>query len=252
MTRTLKFATWNIAGGRIAKSDELFHYEDKENADYFITKLRELDADIVCLQESHYSADNSLSRRIAAAIGMPYVFETPNHPSHIEQGFDISTAILSKLPFVSTQSIQLPYPEFEMRFKSGKLANTYHKFLQIVTLDGFTLANIHTQPLRVFSYDYHTGDGKTYAHQIEDMLLTELEAPLVLAGDFNIEHVNTLFTRLFDKLKLRDSLNPKKATDIHGRHIDYILCSMGFEVIKSGIEDSQSDHQLCWAILSRP
>lgn len=249
--QNLKIVTWNIAGGRTAISNELFHYEDQENADYFIDKLRGLDADVICLQESHCHDDYSLSKRIAVALGMDHVFETPNHPSHIEPGMEISTAILSKRPFTSTKSFQLPYPEFEMRFKSGKLANVYHKFLQVVELDGFTLANIHTQPLRVFSYDYHTGEGKEYAHQVEDLLLEKLKAPLIFAGDFNIPHVETLFTRLFEKHQLKDSLNSSKPTEINGLHIDYILSSPEFVKAASGIKDSQSDHQLCWATLQK-
>lgn len=245
----LTVVTWNIAGGHTEQSVGQFDYDPDENAQYFIDQLHSKNADIIFLQESHWHAENSLTKRIADALGMQH-FETSHHPSHIDPEFHISSAILSKPPLQNQRAVKLPYPTFELRFADGREAAHYDKYLQIAELDGMQLANIHTQPLSIFGYDYATGDGLAYTHEIEALLQSQLQTPLLFAGVLNFEHVAEVLPSLTAKFGLKDSL-PDEQTRSKGKHIDYLLYSPEFSVKASGIDQTSSDHYLCWARLTK-
>jgi len=67
-------ATWNIAGGHTLKGKG-WNHSDQENIQYFIDKLKGINLDIICIQESHRNAHRSLSVEIAKALGLQGVFE---------------------------------------------------------------------------------------------------------------------------------------------------------------------------------
>jgi len=247
MPQDITVVTWNIAGGHTENSAGQFDYSPDENAQYFIDTLRTKNADIIFLQESHCRADNSLSKRMADALGMQY-FETAHHTSHIDSAFNISSAILSKQSVQNPRAVMLPYPTFEMRFADGREAAHYDKFMQVAELDGVQLVNMHTQPLSIFGYDYATGDGLAYTHEIETLLQSELHTPLLLAGVLNFEHFAEVMPSLSASLHLKDSL-PEVQTRSKGKHIDYLLHSPEFTVKTSGVDQTDSDHYLCWAEL---
>jgi len=243
----LTVVTWNIAGAHIENSVGQFDYDPNESAQYFIDQLQGKSADIIFLQESHCNADDSLSRRIADALGMQ-CFETAHHPSHIDPAFNISSAILSRQQLQNPHAVMLPYPTFDMRFADGREAAHYDKYLQIVELNGAHLANIHTQPLSIFGFDYATGEGLVYTHEMEALLQVNLRRPLLFAGALNFEHFAEIMPSLTKLLGLKDSL-PDEQTRSKGKHIDYLLHSPEFSVQASGIDRTDSDHFLCWATL---
>ena len=246
MTR-LTIVTWNIAGGHTENSHGQFDYNPEEDAQYFIDRLTEKQADIIFLQESHWHAENSLTKRIAEALNMHY-FETAMSPSHIDPGFHLANAILSRKPLANATAVQLAYPSFPLRFSDGRPAERHEKYLQLAEYDSFQVANIHTQPLAIFGHSYATGEGLAYLHEIETQLQENLHAPLILAGVLNAEGTEQLMPRLIGGLNLRDTL-PGKPNRSKGVHIDYLFASPEFSVIASGIDKTNSDHYLCWAKL---
>jgi endonuclease/exonuclease/phosphatase family metal-dependent hydrolase len=251
MSASLRIVTWNIAGGHKSKSNQRFDYEKDEDALYFVNELQLINPDIICLQESHWHPDKSLSIRLARSLGYEYVYETVNSPSGIDPKYKESMAIISRHKLENTSATTLPYPAFEMYLPNGEPAAQWDKHLQIAYVDGIQIANIHTQPLGYFKFDYHTGQGATYARELEKILLSELRKPLILAGDMNMVNVDQVFTELFNQAGLHDALSPDTGTKHNGHHVDYILYSNDLTTNDSGIVQTSSDHFLCWAEVAK-
>jgi exonuclease III len=246
--RMLKIATWNIAGGRTLQSLNRFDYSPAEDIDYFCTQLKDLNLDVICLQESHANGVDSLAKRIAARLGMSYVFDTPGCPSHIDSSYRLTTAIISKTVPLNQLSIMLPKPSMELRFRdSGKQVPPLDRYLQVAILDGFTIANIHTEPMGAFGYDYESGQGLELAHQMDDILATTLTQPVLFAADFNIEKPGIALPKTFAALGLQEGLPAQTTTKPHGGSPDHILYSPTWTLLDAGVLKTKTDHYLCWA-----
>jgi exonuclease III len=93
----VRIVTWNIAGGcKIGR--EAFNYHE-EDIDYFVDQLAKLNADVICLQESHTNDHRSLAEVIAKALGGYKVADAPLSPSHINPDYQLAIAILGKKSF---------------------------------------------------------------------------------------------------------------------------------------------------------
>ncbi|MGF7229664.1 MAG: endonuclease/exonuclease/phosphatase family protein [Candidatus Saccharibacteria bacterium] len=203
----IRVGTWNIAGARKMLSMERFDYGTQEELDYFAEQLQTLQLDIVCLQESHANSHNSLAELLANSLDMSYVAESPGCPSHIDSTYMLTTAIISRIPFTTEQSLLLPHPTFELKFQhSGKVVPPYDRYAQVVTFNSFTVANIHTEPLGAFGLQYDTGLGKDLGHGIDTLLAGALSRPLLFPADFNQHDLSNAFPLLLEKFSLKDAL----------------------------------------------
>lgn len=242
----LRIATWNIGGGRRINSHDTFDYAEHEDEDYIAGELRKVAPDIVCLQESVRSSNVTLSQDLAANLGLGYVYETLNSPSHIAPGAEMTTATLLRSKPNSVTAFPLPYPTFPLALPSGQPAARWDKYIQIPELHGLIIANIFCQPMGCLGTEYDTPNGRRYAQSVETMLLSHLRRPLVLAGDLNFTAASSVYPKLVDILELRDAL-PYQPTKPQGGHMDYILRSPEITVKSSGVITTQTDHYLAWA-----
>lgn len=245
----MKIVSWNIAGGRKMKSEQMFDYEE-ENLDYFAEQILSIDADVVCLQETHTNAERSVAKDLAKILKMDNVIDSPTSPSHVDKNFQLGTAIISRLPFNETKVYQYPDPSFELYFSDGKKAITHHKNLQEVKIEDFYLANTQMLPIKLFGYEYDRGKGFDFAKEIEKTL-TVLEQPIIFCGDFNFDNPSKVYPDLFNKLGLKEAL-PNKVTrpSPQGKKTpDHIFYSPKFHLIKSGVVKTLTDHYLCYAEL---
>lgn len=251
MPPSLKIISWNIAGGRPSKSDNLFDYET-ENLDYFVQAIAPLKPDILCLQETHTNPQRSLAQQLAKLLHMPYVFNSPASPSHIDPHYQLGTAILSQHPFETTACIPLPNPLFDLFWPDGRKAGTHARNLQIVQIQGIYIANLHLLPIHYFGYTYTEGLGLDFARQIEKIMLN-LQLPLLLVGDFNQNEPQKAFPDLL--AKLTEALPPNQETcpDFNGKKLihDHIYFSSDFRLLSSHILQTHSDHYLCFAHFER-
>lgn len=123
-----------------------------ENLDCFTGLLREIDADVVYLQEVHANAERSQADEIARSLGLQGVFESLASESHLDASCRLGNVVLAKRPFQAVRSVTLPRPHFPVnlpRLSSGEPAAIHDKLVQIVRLDGLTVANAHLLPLHV-------------------------------------------------------------------------------------------------------
>lgn len=243
----LRIGTWNIAAARKMVSTERFDYSPDEELPYFAEEIRRLDLDVICLQESHANEDDSMARRLGKLVEMPNVEESIGCPSHIDILYNLNTAVLSKQTFVGAPSYKLPRPPFELRFKhDGRAVPPYDRYLQVVDLGTYAVANMWTEPLGAFGRSYEADEGKSFAAQIDELLVAKLERPLLFAADFNIEDVAAALPQLVETFRLKEAL-PDMPTKPHGNHPDHILYSPEWKKLDSGVVQTQSDHYLCWA-----
>lgn len=250
MIDTLKIVTWNIGGAHTVGSAKQFDYE-KEDLPYFVDMLRAQDADIVCLQESHTNDNDSLAKRLAEQLNLPYVFDSPRSPSHIDANYQLSNAILSRFPIEHTQHILLPDPPFELFFSNGSKARLFHTYVQVATIEGVQILNTHLQPLHLFGYSYSEGEGKVFGEACQEVMLHHMNRPLVFAGDFNDPQLEVNFGKMFTDFALSPALD-NQPTDIKGNKMDYILYSPEFELTAAEVvKADKADHHLGVAELRR-
>lgn len=246
MAEKIRVATWNIGGAHTVNSNQVFDY-DKENLPYFAENLRSLKLDVICIQESHTNKNDVLAGRLADMLGMPFVFDSPRSPSHIDENYQLSNAIISKYPIEDTQHILLPDPSFELFFQNGTKARLFHTYVQTAQIRGAMFANTHLQPLHLFGYSWGEGVGQKLASETERVFLDNLEVPLLFAGDFNTSHLQQAFPQLTTSFHLQFALDDRP-TDNRGKKVDYILYSPEFTLVASDlIITSESDHYLGWA-----
>ena len=106
MESSLKIVTWNIGGAHTIKTKEMFDY-NTENLSYFVDIIKALKPDVVCLQESHTNDKDVLAVRMAESLGLAHVFDAPRSPSHIDERYQLSNAILSRHPIETTKNVLL-------------------------------------------------------------------------------------------------------------------------------------------------
>jgi exonuclease III len=246
----LRIATWNIAGGRKMRSQEVFDYEDRD-LEYFADQFKALNLDIICIQECEYLETDHIAEKLAKLLGIPCVFETLMHQSHISPGYTISTVILSKSPLIKAQAIKQPYPDFEVTLPNGQPAQKHTKYLQVAEYDGLCVANTQTQPLEFLGTPYESERGRGFAKILSKLFIEELHRPLVFAGDFcadlHTTHVSKIYKEACESFELKDVLPPGQTKPNNKGRADAIFISPELKKIDSGIVQTETDHFLCWA-----
>lgn len=254
MTKSVTVATWNLSGGRLARSSGLFDYEPGENLDYFVAELTKVNPDVVCLPETHLAKEGqsgaSLSSRLANKLGFSYVHDAPLHRSHIDSNYTLGIGLISKHAF-EAQDVPLPQPDFPILFANGKPATPHTRWLVVAEFDGFTLATTHNWPMEVFQLSYDKEPAAGYGRSLADIYLNALPSgrPLVLAGDLNFNSPENVMPKLLNELHLKEALPQDQPTRNAGDRPDHILYSPGFRCQKSRIIPGESEHYLCYATL---
>lgn len=249
MNKTLRIATWNIGGAHTINSAGMFDY-GAEDLLYFAGILKPLDLDIICLQESHSREGDVIAEKLAKLLDLPFVFDSPRSPSHIDNRYQLANSIISKYPIEDTRDILLPLPSFDLIFEDGRRAEGFNTKVQICRIQGITFANTHLQPLHIFGYSWSKGEGRTLATETENVFLENLrKPPIIFAGDFNDPNLFTDFPKLIDTYNFKPALD-EQPTDNKGKKVDYILYSPGFTIKQSEIvQTDKSDHHIGWVEL---
>jgi len=249
MNESLKVVTWNIAGGHTIASLDHFDYED-ENIQYFIDQLKNINPDIICLQEVHTAVDGSVSNAatIAQALGFKYVFNSPASPSHIADGYKLGTAIFSRENWVDVKEIALADPETELHWKDGRPAMTHHKNMQVVRFKHFSIVNNQMLPLKLFGLSYQDDSfGGQLAVEINKSMSEHVQDPVIWCGDFNIDNPIEVYAHIGD-LKMKEALPMESTRPSESGRLnmpDHVLYSPACILKDAKIIHTRSDHYLC-------
>lgn len=165
MTSKLRIVTWNIhkglGAGRIYRLDRI------------IDVLRDLDADVVCLQEVDRDVPRSnhedQGRRLSQELGYPHA----EHALNVKvRGGAYGNLTLSRYPLADAHNVDLTIPPKKRR--SGLVT-------RVVTgpAHGWLIANLH---LGLMHLERRVQVKRLLAHLFEG---AQPDQPLVIAGDWN-------------------------------------------------------------------
>lgn len=244
----MRVISWNINGGFPLKTLEPATYTKEEDLDYFITKLLEYSADIICLQEVHTNQERSQAEEIARALGLAHQFVTVTSPSHVDPDYQLANAVLSRYPFEPKYEIRHPKPAFALNLPllpDGSYPKVHDKFTQVLQFENFCLANTHLMPLEFFGGSYETPEGKAFARELELLWLEHLSEPLIFCGDFNMATVQKTFPELIACFQLADLLPKGPSSIFNEQRIDFMLSSKCFRCVDAKMVLLNCDHVLC-------
>jgi len=165
MTSKLRIVTWNIHKG--------IGTDRKYRLDRTIDVLRELDADVVCLQEVDQGVPRSdhdhQGERLSETLGYPHHALALNVKV---KGGAYGNLILSKHPLADVHNLDLTIPPKKRR--SGLVAT-----VRTGPPHGWTIANVH---LGLFHIERRVQMRRLLRHLFEKAVPDQ---PLVIAGDWN-------------------------------------------------------------------
>ncbi len=250
----MKIVTWNIAGAHTVKSNKFLDYE-KENLNYFIEHLQETRADIVLLQETHVSIDQSelnQSEIIAKNLGYQYVVDhVYGGKSHIKKGQQLALSIISKHKILDSQFFKLPNPKLKIKRPNGDIWISFDVgFLSIKVKDEkdtINISNTHLVPFHHFQRDFAELEFAEVRESISNFLRKLSNNPTIVGGDFNFSKLRELLPRVFDNNKFQEAFETD-TTPVSGQQ-DHILFSNHFILKDFEIKKLKVDHFLCQATL---
>ena len=247
----IRIASWNIAGGHKVASLEHFDYLPKD-IPYFAEQLINLAPDVVCLQESHtkINGTDSNASDLAKFLGMEIVVNSPNSPSHIDSEYLLGNAIVSKLKPKTVIEKYYPDPKEQLYWSNGKPADIHKKNLEYVAFEEFNVANNQMLPIKLFGFTYDDNDkGSDFAKEINRVMSETVKTPVIWCGDFNFFEPLKIYS-FMNELNLKEALpdvTTRPSQDGQKKKSDHIYYSPEFELLKSGVIMTETDHYLCFA-----
>ena len=251
----MRIVSWNIAGSSKVGFDKAFDYK-KEDPDYFIRQLTDMNADVICLQESHTNEQRSLAAVIAQGLGGYHIFDSPLSPSHINPDYQLAIAMLGRKAFDNFELYTYPQPTFELRFPDGRIAQKHRKGLQIARYQGISISNTHWLSMLTFGHSYASGEGAAYAAELVAVMLEHLPEPSIICGDFNVGEFgfDHALVPLVERLHFQSALPDKSTFHLPGRIMPHdtnapdriYVPSSGFRVLQAGVVSTETDHYICW------
>ena len=245
---SLRIATWNIGGGFIASTADVY---DVPALDYFVQQLDPLDCDLVCLQEVHEPSspvESGQASYLAERLRFPYHTVKPISPSHLEPNQMLSLAILSRYAISSTRYTQLTNPHLEAIGPGGRLWHTFDKgFLCGFAALGdqqFHVICGHAVPFHIFKRDFMDPAFSNIRSEVEDVILCDA-SPGLVAADLNYADIRSLIPRVL-RAGYESGLANEPTSRDHLK-LDDILASRDWKFLGHKVVPTQADHHLCFA-----
>ena len=244
----MKILSWNIAGGHLlTPSVKNASGYEKEDLDYFIKEIKQVDPDVVCLQEAHASVDNSNSqgKEIAEKLG----FHFANHAytggeSHIKKGQYLSLTILSRFPIAKSYFHQVPNPNIKVNRPDGSVWVSLDVGFLVTEIDHegikINVANTHLVPFHYYGRDFM--EFQNIRDSISELLLSLSKIPTISAGDFNYKDLKQLLPKVFEvgyQEAFSEDTTPEKGQQ------DHILYSKHWKIEDYRIIKAKADHYIC-------
>lgn len=241
----MKIISWNVAGFRREVSKDTWDYTDFDY-DYFLKIVKQYDPDVVCLQETLFYGEVDQVSEFAKLLNHSFISSKVS-PDHTKDGAFLGMGIVSKHDINSFKKETLPYPSFPLFFSDGREAQKFDKIAQIVEIDNLNIINLQLQPIHYWNYNYYEEPGYSYAKEIENVLIPDIDLKTIISGDFQISHLEIPFKNI---LKSHSDSLPNEFTRIrqNGKNTksDHILVPNNLKVIRSEVFQTQTDHFMCF------
>lgn len=183
----LKTTTWNIGGAKVRKGIEY----NGSGIEYIVGWLKDNQPDIVALQEVQSNEFMNQAQDIAQKAGYPYVVYDEVSPSHLEEGYNLGNAIISKYPIIAHSVGVFHNPGKRVVHRNQEWVTHDKHFLRVtIDLEGAEMDVIttHLVPFEVFGIALNSSDAQKIFHQLSEQVKdSNLNVSrLLLLGDFNI------------------------------------------------------------------
>lgn len=256
----MKIVTWNIAGGHKLTPNvkDAIGY-DKEDLDYFISRLKEVNADIICLQETHLSRDKKYNQTEIIAQGLKRSYcltqQYEEGESHIKPNHTLAFGTISKYPILSCSHHQPANPNLMIKRHNGKIWRTMDMGILVSEIKILgkivNLANAHLFPFHYYKKDWSDKEFKHIRKFITDLLIKLSEKPTIAIGDFNYADLKKIYPKIFTKEKYKEAFLAE-TTPGKGQQ-DHILFTKHWSLEEAQvIKDVEADHYICLAELNVP
>ena len=242
-----KTIQWNIGGARIRQPGSPAEGPyDGDGLKHVVDVLKRLNVDIVTLQETHANDQGAQAAVIAKDIGLPYVVNDVYDKSHIEEGWGLGQAILSRFP-VSEHDFKFFFnPRYEIVRPDGATWISHDKGVSkclVAAGNGKTIqvATLHLIPFRKFGVGALEEKQSGLRDNITD-LASPTSGTFILQGDFNFDSASlkpflpNLLNQGLSEVLLDRPTTPK------GRKYDHVVFR-GLALVRSEvISDALTDH----------
>ena len=224
-------------------------FEEKHlgSQDKLIAYLREVDADVVVLNEVRDIPGNPLTEDqagyIARGLGWNYRFAKA---IDLYDG-DYGNAILTRHPIKSFAVTPIPLREL----LPGEDPKRWREARCVLRAE----VEINGEELVVFGSHFGLSPGEQeWAVEITSGLLDAETKPHVFMGDLNMEPDDPILAPIFDRVKDAAAVMPvqklSQVSDNPTVKIDYVFVSEGIRVLDADIPASLiSDHRPHWAVI---
>jgi endonuclease/exonuclease/phosphatase family metal-dependent hydrolase len=244
----VKTVQWNIGGGKLLTEGAdplLLSSYRQDGLDAIIALLREINPDIITLQETHAADGHNQPETIAKALGYAGWVNDEWAESHVEEGQKLGQGIITRLPIKEHSFEWFTNPNFEAVWEDGSIAKSHDKgrtrcMVMLPNGTEVTVQTLHTIPLRRFNVAPDSPEAqKMYANIASKLASDGID---ILQADFNIDAQSlrqafpTLFAAGFDEVVQQMTTTPKQ------QYLDHVLYK-GFKVVNSNtIQDVLTDH----------
>lgn len=244
----IKTVQWNIGGGKLLTGEAdptLLRSYKRDGVAAIIKVLREIEPDIVTLQETHAANGQSQPELIAKALGYPGWVNDELADSHIEAGQRLGQGIVSHFPIVSHSFEWFKNPNFEVVWEDGSIARSHDKgrtrcVIEPAPGEPITVQTLHAIPFRRFEAPVTSEKARRVLSDMSAKLLCE--GICITQGDFNVdaESLRDAMPVLFDTGF--QEVSQSEATEVRGHRYDHVLYR-GMKLVSSmTLRDVETDH----------
>jgi endonuclease/exonuclease/phosphatase family metal-dependent hydrolase len=232
----LKVATWNIGGGLIKSASGKF---DEENLDYFTNTIKDLDCDVVFLQEVHGDEMHSQATELADRLGYSCATQMISK-SHLEKNKKFHLSIIAKQKLSNPKLIKLTNPKLENKEK-GYLSHDKGFILCELEIENksITLVSGHLFPYYIFGKRIED-DELSYAREEIDLILSSLDDPRIIGVDMNSENSGIILPKSLSSSLVE--VENTQATCPSGEHVDHIFTSKDIKASETKVIEGEADH----------
>lgn len=245
----LKTLQWNIGGAFIRDIDAdplLDESFENDGLHHIIDVINDEKPDLITLQETHTGGGHIQAESIARACGYAHWCNYVHAQSHLEDGYGLGLAIISRFPFVSHQMVLFLNPKFQAVMPNGETWISHDKGVVrgIVTLpDGRALEvdSTHLTPLRRFGIEPFSDATLELRRDVAEKLRFTMQ-PAILQGDFNFDNpsLREFLPRMF--VDGTEEILQEQGTTPAQRKYDHVIYK-GVEVMNSNVRtEVLTDH----------
>ena len=244
----IKTLQWNSGGGRVRKPGadiDLLASYCHDGLREIIELIKEVNPDIISLQETHKNKSQDQVQTIAKAVGLKYYISDTYADSHVEPGQKLGQGIISRFE-ISNHDFQLFYnPHFQVVWEDGSIAVSHDKGVTSCEIDiddtKIALKTLHMIPFRRFGVDPLSKEAEMVLNDVQTKLKGNNDR-LLIQGDFNFDQESlmailpSLFTKEVKEIPQKEPTTPK------GRKYDHIIYK-GLTLTESNtVKDVLTDH----------